>query len=150
MLLRHLYLISLEDQLCWPMWFGLPVNETSCERFHAGYVGPYISGLTDSVRVIDPTLDDLSPFFVWLRDDLGEFPARGWCAHYLDQCNGDHFHAVAKLFGYMYDYILLDKPIWFIELNQIALPSQVINGRGDPRSSDIRKLEHIVACESAG
>ncbi len=54
MLLRHLYLISLEDPLCWPMWFGLPVNETSCERFDAGYVGPYITGLTDAVRNIDP------------------------------------------------------------------------------------------------
>ena len=148
MLLRHLYRISLEDKNRWPMWFGLPAHKSSFEAFQADSVAYYIAGLQGAVHDIDPALDDLSPFFTWLRDDRRQFPPQGWCAFYLEQCGDDHCLAVAMLFDFMYEYIIDTMPGWFVELNSSPLPSQIVSGLGVPRHHDIRAPDHIELCRT--
>jgi hypothetical protein len=143
MLLRHVYRISLEDPLRWPMWFGLPVRESLFESFTIDLAMSYLEGLMSAAHEIAPAADDLTPFFTWLRDERHAFPTQGWCAQYLDEANGDHFAALQKLFGYIDEYVLLTMPAWFLELNRSPLPSQIKNGFGMPLKSDIRKPEHV-------
>jgi hypothetical protein len=144
MLLRHVYLISLEDANRWPMWFGLPVGETQMDTFTVDLARAYFAGLTSSAVDIDPDADDLTPFFTWLRDVRGAFPARGWCAEYLAQSGGDHFAAMQTLFDYLYEYVTQSPPDWFLKLNATPVPSQVRNGHGTPQRDDVRKPEHVT------
>ncbi len=148
MLLRHMYRISLEDPYCWPMWFGLPSNESSFDSFQADSVASYMAGLRAAANEIAAERDDLTAFFEWLRDDRKEFPTQGWCAYYLKRYDGNNFHAVAMLFDFMYEYILKLMPDWFLEINRAPLPSQIMNGLGIPRSEDIRNASHIAICRS--
>jgi hypothetical protein len=148
MLLRHMYRLSLEDRLCWPMWFGLPSNESSFDTFQSDSVVSYMAGLQGATHDIEPKFDDLALFFEWLRDERKEFPTQGWCGYYLEQCGGDNFNAVGMLFGFMYEYIIKEMPDWFVEINRSPLPSQLINGLGVPRSEDIRNATHVAVCRS--
>jgi hypothetical protein len=119
-LLRHIYRISLEAPIRWPFWFGLPVNESSFDSFTIDLAMSYFSGLQSAVAEILAEADDLTPFFTWLRDERDAFPTRGWCAQFLDKCNGNHFAALQKLFDYLDEYLLLMMPSWFLELNHLS------------------------------
>ena len=68
MLLRHVYLISLEPPDNWPIWFGIPVGESKTDAFRIELAEAYFNGLTSAAADIDPDSDDLSSFFIWLRD----------------------------------------------------------------------------------
>ena len=144
MLLRHVYRISLEDSNRWAMWFGLPVGETKMDAFRIDSARTYFAGLTSAAEEIAPATDDLTPFFIWLRDVRGAFPTPGCCAEYLDQSDGDHFGAMRILFGHLYDYIAESPPDWFLQLNASPLPSQIRNGHGTPQRDDIRNPQHVV------
>ncbi len=145
MLLEHLYRVSLERPEFWAMYIGLPTNTVRLLETRIDLLGSYISGLRQSCRLAGVERTDLDDFLEWLRDVRAEFPYEGWATKYLDDCGGDHIQAIGKFWGLLYEYLLLEKPEWFIRLNTEPIPSEIKNFYGVPKDADLRKSEHIKA-----
>ena len=143
MILEHLYPISLEHPYHWAVFFGLPVNTMKLLDARIDQLNSYIFGLRESCGLSDIAQPDVDAFFEWLRDVRLEFPTEGWATKYFNDCGGDHMQAIVKFWGLLREYLVAEKPAWFVRLNAKPLPSQIRNGAGVPHSPDIRHPEHI-------
>jgi hypothetical protein len=151
MLLENLYRISLEKPNRWAMFIGLPTNTMLLLDVRVELLASYMMGFREASRLGGVDGSDTDAFYEWLREK-NEFSSQGWATKYLNDCNGDHLEAIAKFWGFLHEYLLEKRPAWFVRLNAKPLPSQIINGAGTPKNSDIRNPEHIraVAALDAG
>ena len=144
MVLEHLYRISLEESKFWALFIGLPANSTRTLDVRIDQLSSYIRGLLESCR-LSGTTPDYDAFFYWLRDERLEFSTEGWETKYLNDCEGDHLRAIGKFWGLLHEYLLVERPDWFVRLNLEPLPSQIRNGAGVPHRPDIRNADQVRA-----
>jgi hypothetical protein len=144
MLLEHLYKLSLEHHKYWAMFFGLSVLKLEIQETRIDLFNSYIRGMVEAHRLAKISTEEIDNFFLWLRDVKEEFPTQGWDTKYYNDCGENHILAIEKFWGFLYEYVILTKPKWFVELNKKPLPSMLRRGsEGTPVIEDVRKPEHL-------
>lgn len=116
---------------------------TGCDSISLFAVEHFVRGFcagAEKYGHAEPTSSWLE-FREWLREN-GHLPCKGWAKKIVDEC-GDGEAAINRFVELLYQHLERKKPNWFIEFNSQPQPSRWKKAHGVPRSSDIRKSEHV-------